>query len=1069
VKTVDKYEYNLKLDQVKELIDQMDYVSAAAIADGINWHKVRNINTLGMIGHMYEKLDRLEDAKEIYQLAYDRAPAGRNALYRLTRIAIASGNVEEAEDYFHAFCENAPRDRMRYALAYQISCMKGEPIEMRIAILEDLKKKEYTEEWGYELAYLYYQAGQAENCVEACDELILWFGDGEYVRKALELKRCFRPLSEEQEARYQQILKEEKEKKEGEQAEPEQAEQPAAEEAPAPAEDPYAGKFDANTLRNELQESISQLQSAREKGVLDSTMEAIRRMVSDVPGMDENLKGAAPGVAGEITASVSETLKKNDSQIREKGAEQAAEAKNVDDVMAAWATTRAKAEEAIAAARKAEFDQSKTQALKEAGEIMDRLKEIIPHLQADIVPEKADVIGEQDAREAALEEERAAALAKQREAEEAERRAAKEAERAAAEAEHAAREAEKRAAAERARAAEAEHAAQAAERAAEEAREAARAAEQAAAEAEEALAAKEAAEEEMARAAVRAEKEARRAEAAQRAARKAAELEAEKMAEAKRIQQEADRKAAEEAAHAAAEAEARAAAEAAAQAAEEAREAAQSAAAAVAGQAAENAEKYGDLTEMEQPAPEEAQETVPEETSKTAPEETEEAAPEETGEVAPEGTEKAEPEEAEMTAPEGTGKTAPEETDQAEPEASAETDLEAVLLAATAASEAAYAEASEKEAEESEPDAVETAETSDAGADQEQTAGTESDSTDSRNETGAERAAAVQQPAETEASAEPKADTEESDVQAGELEAADGEAAGDTAETRREEFPEEFRAEVINPLEEVVLDETDQLSDLTEEQQERFSYFLKVRTMPTQIHEALEEVQKKSGNSITSLRGNITISGVEGTGKTVLATSLIKTIQELRKDEESQIGKISAASLNGKRRFEDLLPQLDGGYLIIEHAGDLRQETVEQIDGAMEKDTRGLTVILEDTEEGIEKALAHSTRFANKFTARIAVPEFGIRELVEFGKAYAKEMECAIDEMGVLAMYNRISNILSAKHATSLTEVKDIVDEAIESAESGKSKKKFGRFFAKRYNENDFLILREQNFEKENN
>ncbi|MGI5931387.1 MAG: hypothetical protein ACOX8G_02525 [Eubacterium sp.] len=1066
---MDKYEYNLKLDQVKELIDQMDYVSAAAIADGINWHKVRNINTLGMIGHMYEKLDRLEDAKEIYQLAYDRAPAGRNALYRLTRIAIASGNVEEAEDYFHAFCENAPRDRMRYALAYQISCMKGEPIEMRIAILEDLKKKEYTEEWGYELAYLYYQAGQAENCVEACDELILWFGDGEYVRKALELKRCFRPLSEEQEARYQQILKEEKEKKEGEQAEPEQAEQPAAEEAPAPAEDPYAGKFDANTLRNELQESISQLQSAREKGVLDSTMEAIRRMVSDVPGMDENLKGAAPGVAGEITASVSETLKKNDSQIREKGAEQAAEAKNVDDVMAAWETTRAKAEEAIAAARKAEFDQSKTQALKEAGEIMDRLKEIIPHLQADIVPEKADVIGEQDAREAALEEERAAALAKQREAEEAERRAAKEAERAAAEAEHAAREAEKRAAAERARAAEAEHAAQAAERAAEEAREAARAAEQAAAEAEEALAAKEAAEEEMARAAVRAEKEARRAEAAQRAARKAAELEAEKMAEAKRIQQEADRKAAEEAAHAAAEAEARAAAEAAAQAAEEAREAAQSAAAAVAGQAAENAEKYGDLTEMEQPAPEEAQETVPEETSKTAPEETEEAAPEETGEVAPEGTEKAEPEEAEMTAPEGTGKTAPEETDQAEPEASAETDLEAVLLAATAASEAAYAEASEKEAEESEPDAVETAETSDAGADQEQTAGTESDSTDSRNETGAERAAAVQQPAETEASAEPKADTEESDVQAGELEAADGEAAGDTAETRREEFPEEFRAEVINPLEEVVLDETDQLSDLTEEQQERFSYFLKVRTMPTQIHEALEEVQKKSGNSITSLRGNITISGVEGTGKTVLATSLIKTIQELRKDEESQIGKISAASLNGKRRFEDLLPQLDGGYLIIEHAGDLRQETVEQIDGAMEKDTRGLTVILEDTEEGIEKALAHSTRFANKFTARIAVPEFGIRELVEFGKAYAKEMECAIDEMGVLAMYNRISNILSAKHATSLTEVKDIVDEAIESAESGKSKKKFGRFFAKRYNENDFLILREQNFEKENN
>jgi tetratricopeptide (TPR) repeat protein len=1045
VKTVDKYEYNLKLDQVKELIDQMDYVSAAAIADDINWHKVRNINTLGMIGHMYEKLDRLEDAKEIYQLAYDRAPAGRNALYRLTRIAIASGNVEEAEEYFHAFCENAPRDRMRYALAYQISCMKGEPIEMRIAILEDLKKKEYTEEWGYELAYLYYQAGQAENCVEACDELILWFGDGEYVRKALELKRCFRPLSEEQEARYQQILKEEKAKQEPEQEEQEQADRQAPEEESVSPEDQYAGKFDANTLRDELQENISQLQSAQEKDVLDSTMDTIRRMVSDVPGIDGKLVGAASGSTEEITASVNEMLKKNDSRIREKGAEQAAEAKNVDDVMAAWESTRAKAEEAIAAARKAEFDQSKTRALKEAGEIMERLKEIIPQLQADIVPEKADVIGEQDAREAAMEEERAAALAKQREAEEAERRAAEEAERAAAEAEQAAKEAEKRAAAERERAAEAEEAAQAAEKAAEEAREAARAAEQAAAEAEKALAAKEAAEEEMARAAVRAEKEARRAEAAQRAARKAAELEAEKTEQARRIQQEADRKAAEEAAHAAAEAEARAAAEAAAQAAEEAREAAQTAAETVAGQAAENAEKYGDLTKTEEPAAEEAGVSEPEATG--------EISPEEAGEAAEEETEAAALRE--------------------------EPDLEAVLLAETEASEAVLAEASEKETgtvpeqqqteEKPEADAEEMsepAETQNPSADAEGASGPDAEETEEA--VPFEENGAAQQPAETESAEKQGTEAAETAAQESEPEAADGETAGDSAEIRREELPEEFRAEVINPLEEVVLDETDQLSDLTEEQQERFSYFLKVQTMPTQIHEALEEVQKKSGNSITSLRGNITISGVEGTGKTVLATSLIKTIQELRKDEESQIGKISAASLNGKRRFEDLLPQLDGGYLIIEHAGELNPETVEHIDSVMEKDTRGLTVILEDTAEGMENVLSCSSRFAKKFTAQIAIPEFGIRELVEFGKSYAREMECAIDEMGVLAMYNRISNILTAKHVPSLAEVKDIVDEAIESAENGKSKKKFGRFFTKRYNENDFLILREQDFEKEN-
>ena len=203
---MDKNEYNFRLEEMKLLAEKRDYQGAALIADDINWNKVRNINTLCMVGRIYEHLNRTEDAKELYLMAYNRSPSSKNALYRLTRISIRNGNTQEAEMYFRHFSENAPRDRARYVLAYQISCMKDEPLEMRIAILEDLKKREFTEEWAYELAYLYYQAGQAENCVETCDELVLWFGEGEYVKKALELKRCFRPLSAAQEEKYKRLL-----------------------------------------------------------------------------------------------------------------------------------------------------------------------------------------------------------------------------------------------------------------------------------------------------------------------------------------------------------------------------------------------------------------------------------------------------------------------------------------------------------------------------------------------------------------------------------------------------------------------------------------------------------------------------------------------------------------------------------------------------------------------------------------------------------------------------------------------------------------------------------------------
>ncbi len=159
------------------------------------------------------------------------------------------------------------------------------------------------------------------------------------------------------------------------------------------------------------------------------------------------------------------------------------------------------------------------------------------------------------------------------------------------------------------------------------------------------------------------------------------------------------------------------------------------------------------------------------------------------------------------------------------------------------------------------------------------------------------------------------------------------------------------------------------------------------------------------------------------------------------------------------------MPKLEGGYLIIEKAGNLLPETVDHMAQVMQGNTQGLVVVLEDTKSGIKKVMDGNYSFAKLFTEKINIPIFTIDELVDFAKSYAEEMECTIDEMGVLALYNRISNIQKLERATTLTEVREIVDEAIERAEKGGIKKAFGVLFSKKYNENDYLILREKDFE----
>lgn len=874
---MDKYEYQLKLDQLKNLVAAGDYETAAEIANSINWKKVRNSKTLTMVAEVYEKLGQYDACRDVLLQAYDHSSIGRNIVSRLAEVAIKAKNVAEAEEYYNEFLEIAPNDNRRYVLAYKISCLKDAPLTDRIAILEELKEKEYTEIWAYELAALYSQADMREKCVETCDELILWFGDGEYVEKALDLKRSFQPLTPAQEKKYQKFRSQ---KGIVEINIPKKVEAKISEESGLPEITVTASKFNTQNLQEELARSMRQIVNATEKETVSDTMENIKKIVNDIPYLnsDSGQEEAAVFDKEKINEKVDESLKadfreflgeESDGQISLQipesriGEQQVAGQMSIEEVLTEWEKTKRAAEAAIAAAEQKKLDMAKEQALSEATEIMNRLKALFPVLSAtpgEDLPEKPETVAD--------------TLIPDTE--------------------------EKADAAEPAQTGEAD--------------------------------AKEAAEE---------QKETS-------AGQDAEEPEAEKAQTGPGAE--------------AAEPEA--------------------------GQAEPEAEAAGPETgETEQQtaddAPDlaaDAAETVQEEEDKApVPEEIQEVLDQTTREMPDLSAAVQEPEE--------------EETEERQfsrfEEPSEDEALEKILATATRVM--------------MENSSVEVP-VSGGGA-----------SVDSSSEDQGELPQ-IQDPEEL---------IEEPD-------------AARTSERRT----------------------SDEENVLTEEDRELFSYFLPVPGMEEQIVQILQDAKKYKGTSITSLRGNLIVQGEEGSGKTVLATSLIKAIQRAVGNEDAKIGKISAAALN-RKDFATLVPKIAGGYLIVDKAGELTEETAVRMSKVMERNTQGMVVILEDDSAGIKKALSLDFSFAKKFTGKVKIPIFTIDELVDFGKSYAHEMECVIEEMGVLALYNRINNIQKLERATTLAEVKDIVDQAIESAEGGGLKK----LFTKKYNENDYLILREKDFE----
>ena len=415
---MDKYEYNLKLDQIKALSAEEGYMSAAEIADSINWNKIKNVNTLVKIGEIYEKAERYQDARDILLMAYDRSPIGRMIIYRLAEVAIKMGDYDAATEYYDEFVEIAPHDDMKYVLRYAIKKGQGASFDELITILEEYKDEEYTEEWAYELAYLYHKAGKADKCIDACDELILWFGDGPYVERALELKMLYQPLTKAQEEKYRRF-KAEKEKPAKIKDEDEVTEIGAMEmvkggeivhdDVTIPQITVNQEKFNTVNFQQEIAMGMQQIMESKGKNVVADTMDTIKKIVEDIPYLklekeqeeyvqqpeetehiatDEEIDGSLKlnfkELLGEDADGQMSMVMSEKTQLEHQITGQM----SIQDVLEEWEKTRHAAEIALKEAEQQKLESAKARALQEAGDIMERLNDVIPKLDAGVTPKE---------------------------------------------------------------------------------------------------------------------------------------------------------------------------------------------------------------------------------------------------------------------------------------------------------------------------------------------------------------------------------------------------------------------------------------------------------------------------------------------------------------------------------------------------------------------------------------------------------------------------------------------------------------------------------------------------------
>ncbi len=928
---MDKYEYLLKVDQIEKLMKKKDYQMAVQIADTIDWRRIKNLNVLYAVSEAYEKAERYEDCMEILSIAYDRAPVGRLVLYKMTEIAIRMGNLDEAIALYQDFVKVAPHDQSRFILKYQIYRDRKYSLEDQIKVLKEYKTHEYQEKWAYELASLYAQAGMEKECVQECDELILWFSEGEYVAKALELKQQYEPLTASQQMKYQQ------------------AQNPSYQEEISFEED----RFSTADLQAELAANVGEL--------------LLENATIEIPELEEEKKSKQRTSKIEIEELVFPGKSPEPEAVPEPVLEIGLE----EFTLPEEDTQKPEEESAIELEDFTMPGIIHSQEDEEPEIIMEELT--LGNEEEPVEPEEPEVVVE----EFSLEEEEVS----QSEEPEPELEITME--------------------------------------------------ELTLGDEEEPV---EPVEPEleiiMEELTLETEEESVEPEEAPEVVVEDFLLEEEEISQPDEAEPESEITMEEM----------------------------------ILGDEEEAVEpeeepevmmedfslEEEEISQSEEPEPE--LEIAMEEI--TLENEEESVEPEEVPEVVVEEVsqpDEAEPE-SEITMEEMTL------GDEEEPK-EAET-IHGILAKwedKIAAAEAVLEAKAEQEQERKEKVKQETVELMKliSGISEEIPKDVQEILEEFDKKEKPEKEEKEEPP-----QSKPEAKKEEEILAIEELKSEPTllkreKLSGDTASMN-----------MIQELERALATEVSQKAvdagHLTIEQVRLFDYFTAVRGMSEQLSMLFKGNPRSE--MTTSSSGNLVVTGEPGNGKTTLAIDIVKALQKQNQMEGSKLAKITGKRLNTKDIYE-VLASLKGGALIIERAGGISEATMMALSLAMETDTGGLLVILEDTSEEIAKLFHKNKNFASKFEYTIDIPVFTNDELVAFGKSYALEQEYTFDEFALLALYGEIGSRQTNDHMVTVAEVKEIIDAAIEHAKKGSIRHLIERVTKKSQDEYGNKLLREADFE----
>ena len=1036
---MDKYEYRVKTEQMLDHLEKKEYQKAMDIAESIDWRRVKNASMLNTVSEIYEYNGEFKKGRDILFLAFDRAPGSRKIVYRLGTLALKIKDIREATDCYEEFVKLAPKDPNQYILKYKILRTQGAALSDQIAALEEFKKAEYIEKWAYELAKLYDEAGMTAECLEECDDLILWFSEGKYVYLAMELKMKYKPLTPLQQEKYD-------------------SRPGAVKKQPEPVKQTESTLEEVDDENEYDEGSEEEVQESTVQRIDDAQVQEIppepvpMQEEFEIPEEAAQADVVPEEVVPEATAAVEET-----PMYREEEPEASVETPEEHTSAIKQVVTGATLEEALAqGVAVASGINIEEEAMKE------REDEILANGQMMI----DDILQKWEAKQKDHEE----AIAKQKAKDE--ERLQKEREQARIRQEEERKEVERKAAdAEARRKAEEEAARKAAE-------------EEARRKAEEEARRK--AEEEARR---KAEEEARR-KAEEEAARKAAEEEARRKAE-----EEAARKAAEEEARRKAEAEARRKAEeeAARKAEEEAADEEES---------ERNTQRIPDdivrLMEEMESENEDSEDEIYEEEFEDGPgmdEDFIEGIEDELAGLDMNGSsfEEGDFDEADFEEEDLEGEDFDEgdfEEEDLEGEDFDEGDFEEEDFDEEDFDEADFEEEDldEEELEEADFDEDDFEDIDDEETDFDEGDFEEDMDEEDFDEEEIDDDEELDFGEDLEGEDFDEADFEEEDLDEGDFDEGDFEEEDfDEEEIEDEDDTEEL--EIEEPSEEEIqarikkskggvpfdtgfvvtgrydLSATSEIglkAGLTEEQKKLFSYFVPVRGMSEQIVEVLDN-DRRAQREGTSKTGNLLVIGRKGSGKTVLAVDIVKAIQKQRNLKQGKVAIVTGESLN-KKELTNIIQKLRGGAIIIEHAGKLNSRTVKELNYLMEKKTGELLFVLEDQRKPLERLMTANPEFKKKFSSKLELPVFINDELVTFGQTYAKENGYKLDEMGILALYSRIDVMQREDHAVSVAEVKEIMDEAIAHSQKANVKHLARRVFGKGTDDSDRIILKEEDF-----